>query len=117
MSLYIAMAYLIRATAGFYVYEFLDSGMIGGLTAAYIFGIGGMGVVGFFVVQGLVWIKFKVIGGGGVWDSDRSSSTDSELGGRTNAIQGQKATRYDTGGPVFTYEKDIVGVTQIKGYR
>jgi hypothetical protein len=117
MSLYIAMAYLIRATAGFYVYEFLDSGMIGGLTAAYIFGIGGMGVVGFFVVQGLVWIKFKVIGGGGVWDSDRSNSTDSELGGRTNAIEEEKTICYDTSVPVFTYENAYTGVTQIKGYR
>jgi hypothetical protein len=68
MILYIAMAYIIRATARFYVYDFMDTQIMGGLTAAYIFGIGGMGAVAFFVVQGIVWGKGWV-GGGGVWRS------------------------------------------------
>ena len=59
------MAYLIRLTAKFYVYEFMDPSMMGALTAAYIFGIGGLAMVTFFVVQGLVWIK-GCIGGKGV---------------------------------------------------
>ena len=65
MILYIAMAYLVRLTARFYVYDFMDTSMVGPLTAAYIFGIGGIGVAAFFVVQGLVWLK-GVLGGGGV---------------------------------------------------
>jgi len=65
MILYIAMAYLVRLTAHFYVYDFMDASMVGPLIAAYIFGIGGMGVVAFFLVQGLVWLK-GALGGGGV---------------------------------------------------
>jgi hypothetical protein len=68
MILYIAMAYIIHATAKFYVYDFMDISMMGGLTAAYIFGIGAMGVVAFFVVQGVVWVK-GAVGGGRVWRS------------------------------------------------
>lgn len=68
MILYIAMAYIIRLTAHFYVYEFMDTSMIGALTAAYIFGIGGMGVLAFFVVQVVVWLK-GVIGGRDIWKS------------------------------------------------
>lgn len=62
------MAYIIRATAGFYVYEFMDVDMMGALTAAYIFGIGGMSTVAFFTVQGVVWIK-DLLGGNAVWRS------------------------------------------------
>jgi len=51
------MAYVIYATTHYYVYGFLDHTVVGNLTAAYIFGIGGMGVVVFFVVQGLAWCK------------------------------------------------------------
>lgn len=58
MVLYIAMAYIIKAAAGFYVYDFMDTSLLGALTAAYIFGIGAIGVVTFFVVQGVVWLKF-----------------------------------------------------------
>lgn len=47
------------------MYDFMDPSMMGGLTAAYIFGIGGLGFVTFFVVQVLVWIKGG-IGGKGV---------------------------------------------------
>ena len=65
MILYVAMAYLIRLWAHFYVYDFLDTKMLGPLTAAYIFGIGAMGAVTFFVVQGIVWVK-GAIGGRGI---------------------------------------------------
>lgn len=68
MVLYIAMAYVIRLTSHFYVYDFMDTNMVGPLTAAYISGIGGMGVLAFFLVQCVVWLKC-IIGGRGVWRS------------------------------------------------
>src|SRR5579862_2973070 len=57
LGLYLAMAYIIRAASRFYVYEFMDTKSMGALTGAYIAGIGAMGVIAFFVVQGAVWIK------------------------------------------------------------
>ena len=57
LLLYVAMAYIIHATTNYYVYAFLDKKMVGNLTAAYIFGIGGLGAAVFFVVQGLAWCK------------------------------------------------------------
>jgi hypothetical protein len=68
MILYIGMAYLIRLTSHFYVYDFMDTSIVGPLTAAYITGIGGMGVLAFFLVQGIVWLK-GTVGGRGVWRS------------------------------------------------
>jgi hypothetical protein len=63
MVLYIAMAYLIKLAAGFYVYDFMDTSLLGALTAAYIFGIGAIGVVTFFVVQAVVLCKACCCGG------------------------------------------------------
>lgn len=57
LGLYISMAYIIHATSKFYVYEFMDTKSMGALTGAYIAGIGGLGIVTFFVVQGIVWLK------------------------------------------------------------
>jgi hypothetical protein len=51
------MAYIIHATSRFYVYEFMDTQSMGALTGAYIAGIGALGVITFFVVQGVVWVK------------------------------------------------------------
>lgn len=68
MGLYVAMAYIIYLSAHFYVYSFMDARMVGALTAAYISGIGGMGIVTFFIVQGLVWIK-GLLGGTRIWRS------------------------------------------------
>jgi len=62
--------------------------MMGGLTAAYIFGIGGLGLVTFFVVQGLVWVKGG-IGGKGVRKSKYDVSRwgfDSRLSGSSQGI-------------------------------
>lgn len=94
LILYIAMAYIIRAAAKFYVYEFMDVGMMGGLTAAYIFGIGAMGVLCFFVVQGIVWIK-GTIGLRGVWRSkyDLPSWGFDEGVGENNQWTGDKGYR------------------------
>lgn len=68
LGLYIAMAYIIRLTAKFYVYEFMDVKMMGAVTGAYIAGIGAMGMITFFVVQGVVWVK-QWCCGRGVWKS------------------------------------------------
>jgi hypothetical protein len=68
MVLYVAMAYLIRLTSHFYVYDFMDTSTVGPLIAAYISGIGAMGVLAFFLVQGVVWLK-GMVGGRGVWRS------------------------------------------------
>jgi len=60
----------------------MDTKLLGALTAAYIFGIGGMGVVTFFVVQAIVWLK-GALGGRGVWRS-RYDSSRSEFDQRVN---------------------------------
>jgi hypothetical protein len=51
LALYLALAYLTRATKGFYTYDFLDPGKQGGLVAAYVFGI----AVGICVIFAVVW--------------------------------------------------------------
>lgn len=51
LALYLALAYVTRATKGFYTYSFLDPRRNGGLVAAYVFGI----AVGCAVVFALAW--------------------------------------------------------------
>ncbi|KAI0016162.1 hypothetical protein F4780DRAFT_783518 [Xylariomycetidae sp. FL0641] len=50
LALYLALAYVTRATQGFYTYDFLDPGVTGDLVAAYVFGI----AVGIVVIFALV---------------------------------------------------------------
>jgi hypothetical protein len=91
MILYVAMAYLIRLSAGFYVYDFLDTRMVGALIAAYIFGIGAMGVITFFAVQGIVWVK-GIMGGKRVWRSQYDLPRwefDQRTGGSRQATGGK----------------------------
>ncbi|KAI8961941.1 hypothetical protein F5Y11DRAFT_208386 [Daldinia sp. FL1419] len=57
MALYLALAYLTKATKGFYVYPFLDPGETGSLVAAYIFGIGAATLVIFVIVKGVIWVR------------------------------------------------------------
>ena len=72
------------------MYDFMDTNLLGVLTAAYIFGIGGMGVVTFFVVQGVVWLKSYVCGGRHVWRAEDDLS-GWELGSRVEeSIYGEK---------------------------
>jgi hypothetical protein len=52
LALYLGLAYLTRATKGFYVYSFLDPGVSGsGLVAGYVFGI----AVGCIIIFGVAW--------------------------------------------------------------
>ncbi|KAI2616045.1 hypothetical protein GGR54DRAFT_610945 [Hypoxylon sp. NC1633] len=57
LALYLALAYVTRATKGFYTYEFLDPTATGSLVAAYVFGIGAAVVIIFAIVRGLVWVR------------------------------------------------------------
>lgn len=60
LALYLAVAYITRATKGFYVYSFLDPAQKGGagLIAAYVFGIAVGCAVVFALVQGLLWVRW-----------------------------------------------------------
>ncbi|CAK7229011.1 hypothetical protein SBRCBS47491_007104 [Sporothrix bragantina] len=59
LALYLALAYITRATKGFYVYSFLDPAQSGGagLIAAYVFGIAVGCALIFALVQGLIWVR------------------------------------------------------------
>ncbi|CAK7226295.1 hypothetical protein SCUCBS95973_006152 [Sporothrix curviconia] len=59
LALYLALAYITRATKGFYVYSFLDPAQKGGsgLIAAYVFGIAVGCALVFAIVQGLIWVR------------------------------------------------------------
>ena len=66
LALYLALAYLTKATKGFYPYDFLDPQKQGKLVAAYVFGI----AVGCILVFGLAW--------GAIWL--RKFITETKLG-------------------------------------
>ncbi|CAK7209223.1 hypothetical protein SEUCBS140593_000425 [Sporothrix eucalyptigena] len=59
LALYLGLAYITRATKGFYVYSFLDPAQKGGsgLIAAYVFGIAVGCAIVFAIVQGLIWVR------------------------------------------------------------
>ncbi|KAL1903164.1 hypothetical protein Sste5346_000449 [Sporothrix stenoceras] len=59
LALYLGLAYITRATKGFYVYSFLDPAQKGGsgMIAAYVFGIAVGCLVVFAIVQGLIWVR------------------------------------------------------------
>ncbi|KAI1114979.1 hypothetical protein F5Y14DRAFT_150827 [Nemania sp. NC0429] len=57
LALYLALAYVTRATKGFYTYTFLDPGLQGPLVAAYVFGIAAGISVLFALLQGIVWLR------------------------------------------------------------
>ena len=52
LALYLALAYICRATEGFYVYNFLDPATGAGHVAAYCIGI----LVAACVIFGIVWV-------------------------------------------------------------
>ncbi|KAI0392224.1 hypothetical protein F5Y17DRAFT_367627 [Xylariaceae sp. FL0594] len=61
LALYLALAYLTRATQGFYTYSFLDPGIQKhGLVAAYVFGIAVGICLIFALVKGLIWLRIWV---------------------------------------------------------
>ncbi|KAK3310481.1 uncharacterized protein B0T15DRAFT_39568 [Chaetomium strumarium] len=51
LALYLALAYVTKASRNFYPYDFLDPSTQGGLVAAYVFGI----AVGCLIIFGLAW--------------------------------------------------------------
>ncbi|KAH9903810.1 hypothetical protein F4778DRAFT_781189 [Xylariomycetidae sp. FL2044] len=57
LALYCGLAYLTRATKGFYTYSFLDPGVTGNLVAAYVFGIAVAILVIFGLVWALIWVR------------------------------------------------------------
>jgi hypothetical protein len=58
LILYIVMAYIIRLTAKFYVYEFMDwATFSSGATVGYICAVGSFGGFIFFVLQKVAWAK------------------------------------------------------------
>ena len=58
LALYVALAYITRASEGFYSYSFLDPHQGGsGRVAGYAFGILAAVVVIFAVVWGVIWVR------------------------------------------------------------
>ncbi|KAK8072493.1 hypothetical protein PG996_005841 [Apiospora saccharicola] len=58
LVLYLALAYVTKATKGFYTYDFLDPAkQKNGLVAAYVFGIAVAILIVFMLVWGLLWTR------------------------------------------------------------
>jgi hypothetical protein len=57
LALYLGLAYLTKATEGFYVYNFLNPAQGAGKTAGYILGIAAGIIVVFVIVKGLTWTR------------------------------------------------------------
>jgi hypothetical protein len=58
MSLYLALAYITKATKGFYPYTFLDPSIAkNGMVAAYVFGIAVGIIIVTTLVHGLIWVR------------------------------------------------------------
>ncbi|SPQ18780.1 3336fe03-9d75-4b07-8f89-7c39311b9523 [Thermothielavioides terrestris] len=81
LALYLALAYVTKASKDFYPYDFLDPSKQHGLVAAYVFGI----AVGCLIVFGLVW--------GAIWL--RKHITERKLG-----KEGKFASRPEQSGVV-----------------
>lgn len=64
LLLYLALAYLTHATAGFYPYNFLDPATGKGKVTAYSFGIAAAIIVIFLVVRAAIWVRKRFTGSG-----------------------------------------------------
>jgi hypothetical protein len=72
LALYLALAYITRATQGFYVYSFLNPMVMQhGLVAAYVFGIAIAIIIIFSVVKAVVW--------GRKWLTERKLGMDGKM--------------------------------------
>ncbi|KAI6032711.1 hypothetical protein F5J12DRAFT_796039 [Pisolithus orientalis] len=60
IALYLGVAYITRATQGFYTYSFLDPGSHPGRVAAYIFGIAVGYCIVFAVVKGIITLRCRL---------------------------------------------------------
>jgi hypothetical protein len=59
LALYVGVAYITKATEGFYVYSFLDPHMKGGQgrVTGYVFGIMALAIVTFIIVKYLILLR------------------------------------------------------------
>lgn len=81
LALYLALAYVTRATKGFYTYTFLDVEAQGSaITAAYICGIAVGAVVVFAVVKGAVHLR--------LWLTERKAGMDGRFAGQPLGSRG-----------------------------
>lgn len=62
LALYLGLAYITRATQGFYPYAFLNPVYGSGRLAGYIIGIALACVVIFLIVWGLIWVRRRFTG-------------------------------------------------------
>jgi hypothetical protein len=90
LALYLALAYLTKASKGFYPYDFLNPSTQGALVAAYVFGIAVGCIVVFGVAWGVIWLrkyvtetklgmngKFSARGGGSAAVDDAGADMES----------------------------------------
>jgi hypothetical protein len=95
LALYLGLAYITRATKGFYVYSFLDpTKATHGLVAAYVFGIAIVILIVFGIVWGIIWTRkwlteTKLGMGGKLSGADRSTlnsahGDDVEMGSKAS---------------------------------
>ncbi|KAJ9130866.1 FAR-17a/AIG1-like protein [Pleurostoma richardsiae] len=91
LALYLGLAYVTRATEGFYTYSFLDPGENGsGVVAGYILGIGVGCCVVFGLVYGAIWLRVwvteKKLGMDGKFARQpRWRESDAEMAGQSGA--------------------------------
>ncbi|KAF7761261.1 hypothetical protein Agabi119p4_10670 [Agaricus bisporus var. burnettii] len=71
LGLYLGVAYITRASQGFYVYDFLNPQMQGALLAGYIFGIGVGQAIVFIVIRYVIVLRERLVKGRG--ESDATS--------------------------------------------
>jgi hypothetical protein len=57
MALYLSLAYVTKATKGFYTYAFLDPEVQGSMVAAYVFGIAVGCLLFFGLAWGAIWLR------------------------------------------------------------
>ena len=79
LALYLALAYICRATEGFYVYNFLDPATGAGHVAAYCIGILVAACVIFGIVWVVIWLRNKATGNLAKHTHERSNKPHGEV--------------------------------------
>jgi hypothetical protein len=87
LALYLALAYVTKASKGFYPYDFLNPDTQRGLVAAYVFGIAVGCLLIFWVAWGAIWLRKYItetkLGKAGKFakkDGRSSAAADMEMG-------------------------------------
>ncbi len=99
LALYLGLAYITRASKGFYVYNFLDPATSGsGAVAAYVFGIAAACIIIYLLAHGLIalrkWITEDKLGLDGKFahgGSSRSRRGDAEMASGAGRKEGHLA--------------------------